>query len=309
MDDSFIALEKVEVCLSTSLLNLSNILKNSPYSFRQELIQQYHYWISSLGIDANNCPEKLRFYLVGLNEIIEGRRWEAGERMLGKNGLDINSPEYAEQLLKIFSATQVPLNSKRERYEDIEVGSNSKTQSNNFSSLTNFEIILDIKNNPQNWRLDEVITRFDSYYGEEKEILLIHKTAQAIYDQEGNLNFNGNPIYRANRFNQVEIEEINKSLNIVSQQNFYSQEEQNHLASLVKQRTSIPGTIEEVIRFKTWWSDYNVATVINHQANRYANLAYDVLYEPDGYVKKYDVGSSSIDEGWFTNEARFYNTK
>jgi hypothetical protein len=85
-------------------------------------------------------------------------------------------------------------------------------------------------------------------------MLLIHKSAQAIYDREGNLNFNGNLIYRADQFSQIEIEEINRFLNII-RQNLYIGEEQNHLASLIKQRSEtkdkIPGTIEEVIRFKT----------------------------------------------------------
>ena len=45
--------------------------------------------------------------------------------------------------------------------------------------------------------------------------------------------------------------------------------EKTQLKSLVKQRTSISGNIEEVERFTTWWSKENIATIITHWNNYY----------------------------------------
>jgi hypothetical protein len=45
--------------------------------------------------------------------------------------------------------------------------------------------------------------------------VLIHQSARLDdYDQQGKLNFNGNPIYRADKFNSQEITGINQALNI-----------------------------------------------------------------------------------------------
>jgi len=45
--------------------------------------------------------------------------------------------------------------------------------------------------------------------------VLIHRSARLDdYDQQGKLNFNENPIYRADKFSSQEIAEINQALNI-----------------------------------------------------------------------------------------------
>ena len=46
---------------------------------------------------------------------------------------------------------------------------------------------------------------------------------------------------------------------------------------LVKQRTSIPGYIEEVERFETWWNK-NLATVISYYDSYYR--VFLLVYDP-----------------------------
>lgn len=45
--------------------------------------------------------------------------------------------------------------------------------------------------------------------------------------------------------------------------------EKDQLKDLVKQRTNLPGLIHEVARFKTWWSNENVATIITINGDSY----------------------------------------
>jgi len=47
------------------------------------------------------------------------------------------------------------------------------------------------------------------------------------------------------------------------------EQEQNQLKPLVKQRSYIAGNIQELERFKTWWSNENIATIITHHNNSY----------------------------------------
>lgn len=80
---------------------------------------------------------------------------------------------------------------------------------------TNSEIVQDVKQNPQNWRIDEIITEFDSVGRAKQEIALIHQNARLDnYNQEGKLNFNGNPVYRWESFNVRERFEIKRAENI-----------------------------------------------------------------------------------------------
>nr|CAG8502317.1 3137_t:CDS:2 [Entrophospora candida] len=88
--------------------------------------------------------KKLRYFLFEIGEILEGGR----QKLRRNTTINSDSPEYVEQLSRVFAAIQVPLDSER----------------NDF--------------------------------------------------QGGKLNLNGNPIYRDTLFNNEEIEEINKALNI-----------------------------------------------------------------------------------------------
>jgi len=75
---------------------------------------------------------------------------------------------------------------------------------------TNSEIIWDVKNNPQNWRLDEVITEYNVLGGaKRKEMALINSSAQIGYD--GSVLDNNQPVYLAQKFSPEEIRQINEA--------------------------------------------------------------------------------------------------
>ncbi|MCE8164136.1 MAG: lecithin retinol acyltransferase family protein [Candidatus Moeniiplasma glomeromycotorum] len=76
---------------------------------------------------------------------------------------------------------------------------------------------------------------------------------------------------------------------------------------LVKQRTSISGYIEEVERFKTWWSNYNVATVINYHEGYYR--VFLVVYEPTNEFLKVFPDNSSYqgDYGIYVRKREKHN--
>jgi len=87
---------------------------------------------------------------------------------------------------------------------------------NNPQHRTNSEIIQDVSQNPQNWRLDEVITQYNTQGGaERKEMALIHSSAQVGF--EGAVMGDNQPVYLAQRFDQREIAEINQVLNVSQQ--------------------------------------------------------------------------------------------
>jgi hypothetical protein len=68
--------------------------------------------------------------------------------------------------------------------------------------------------------LDEIITECDNRGNTKEEKVLIHQNARLDdYNQEGKLNFDGNPIYRDNMFSLEEIKEINQVLNISQSSN------------------------------------------------------------------------------------------
>jgi len=60
-------------------------------------------------------------------------------------------------------------------------------------------------------------------------------------------------------------------------------QEKKELKSLVKQRTSITGNIEEVERFKTWWSKNNIATIITEINNSYWVFLGVIDRKPNSY--------------------------
>ncbi|CAG8771506.1 18420_t:CDS:2, partial [Racocetra fulgida] len=105
--------EDAEECFSTVLLGLKNTIKRKPPFIQEEIKQEYYRWISSTGINENNCPERLQLILFGFNEILEDLK-------NCKQTLDHNSSEYAKELNKTFAAVQAPLRNERKVAESLE---------------------------------------------------------------------------------------------------------------------------------------------------------------------------------------------
>lgn len=237
--------KKTEQDFLTQLFLFWGTLKrNLPFS--DELKAEFYQWLNAAKIDNNNCPIRLKHLLYGFNEVLEGRGEKLQEDIENmEEELDSNSPEYMEQMGKIFVNIQAPLRDEAEvekslsgkTHKDIKIekkfGGDSEVGKKSFGQLTeevsnndfnffpqkgqqqrsNSEIIQDVKNNPQNWRIDEIITSYE--FGKAKEeSLLLYRTAEIDYDVMGNLKFDSQPIYRASRFNQAEITEIKRAKNI-----------------------------------------------------------------------------------------------
>jgi len=121
-----------EDSLSTQLVLFRSTLKTKPPFLREEIKQEYYKWISATGIDVNNCPERLKHFLFGVNEIIEGK----GEKILEdlrneQANVNFTSPEFMEEMQKLFAYShseskkveKVEKSLEGQTYRDIEVKS------------------------------------------------------------------------------------------------------------------------------------------------------------------------------------------
>lgn len=141
------------------------------------------------------------------------------------------------------------------------------------------KVLWDVKTNPQNWRLDEVITELGNLDEVKQEFVLIHKDAQEDYNHEGKLNFNNNPIYRWSNFNARERFEIKQAKNLLGEQGGYStNDEVNWIVEEVKSNPFI-WKIEE-IQGQTWLihnsaqKDKNEIGTLIHNKRKFNDLGW-----------------------------------
>jgi len=247
-----LSLNQAENLFKTRLLIFAGM--ETPNFLADEVKEELYRWINTAGIDANNCPEKLRHFLLETNNVIEGN----DEKIIKQTQENLDSKkddanfQSMDNVMKVFSAIQKPLDEKREQgksfegksHTEINVGSkfggsvesgqrtfdqitstissSSRdfhffSQQNNLQNRTNSEIIQDVRQNPRNWRLDEVITEYDNLgRAIKKDLALIHISAQIGFD--GAVLDNNQPVYLAQRFDQREIAQINQNLSISQQQ-------------------------------------------------------------------------------------------
>jgi len=256
--------EKAKKAFATQMFLFGTSLEDTPL-FREDLKKEFRQWISATKID-NNCPDELKHLLYGFNEVMDGNTEKVRKDMENrKREIEIDSPEYLEQMNKLFGNIQIPMDDERETHKNLEGkthldmrvgnkfgGGNAEQgeqtfqqiasavstshssgfhfypqqQSSNPQHRTNSEIIQDIRQNSRNWRLDEVITEYDNYgRAAKKEMALIHSSAQVGLD--GAVLGDNQPVYLAQRFDQREIAQINQALN-VSQQSTQAQQQQTY---------------------------------------------------------------------------------
>lgn len=103
--------------------------------FCDELKEEFYQWISAAKIDAINCPDRLKFFLFGFNDVLEGN----GEKIQrdvenSADELDSNSPEYMEQMGDVFVNIQVPMENEREIEKTL-----SKKAHNEWENKSEFE--------------------------------------------------------------------------------------------------------------------------------------------------------------------------
>lgn len=245
--------ERVESTLASQLHLFAAFLEtDATPKLREEFKQEFYKWINATGIDVNYCPDRLKHFLFGINEVFEKGREKIGKDIENrKREIEMDSPEYMEQIGRMFSDLQVPMREQRKVAKSLEgkkpsevkvVGFNrgnnkqgeqvfrniaksvagshqsfhfveQKGQSISPQQRTNSEIVQDVKKYPRNWRIDEVITEYDKYGKVSKKAeALIYYSTQISYD--GAIVDNQQSVYLIQRFNLTEREEISRALNV-----------------------------------------------------------------------------------------------
>jgi len=278
-DDNY-PLENSREQFLTQLLIMKGVCKGEPEFFRNEIKKEFNKWISVVGIDVNNCPDEIKNFLFEVNEVLEDR----GEKIIKENEARIKNVKFEPKgVIGLFSALQEPMNRAREERENYE-GKNWNELGNenrfdvsdeqgekgqeafnkifqeiapkqgdfNFyqqdpQQRSNSEIIQDVKNNLQNWRIDEIITEYDNLgRATKREKALIHNSAQIGYD--GSVLGNNQPVYLANRFNQAELAEINQALNISQTSGSTQKYQQNQSDKSISTSSKIPNSNNNSLR-------------------------------------------------------------
>lgn len=256
--DSNDTTEGFEDLFLTQLFIVKASVNKKPEFFRKEVQKEYKKWVSAAGISVNNCPEKLKNYLFTINEILEGRGEEfvnqtreliKDVKLTPQDSLKffselqepLNKNDERGKLLESKKWNQVD-NERKLSGGNIEQGEESLDKiikstssseisfydsdyyrkqggSNSPQSLNNFQIIQDVIQNPQNWRIDEIITRYSNFGKNKEETVLIHRNARLEdYNQQtGELNFNSNPVYKKEKFSNEEWNQIESAVLGVSQ--------------------------------------------------------------------------------------------
>jgi len=139
---------------------------------------------------------------------------EEYEKLKGKNQKDIKitnnfggNSEPAEQAFKQMAGRHdyqgfyfVP---QKDSQSNPQTGSSGSSRSTDFQQRPNSVIIRNVRQNPNDWRLDEVIIN-----GERRMALIHHSVQSEVVD------LNSQPVYLPQKFNQAEIEEIKQFLGI-----------------------------------------------------------------------------------------------
>lgn len=234
--------------METALLALDGVIDDKPDFVLEGLQEQFYSWLDKSGIRADNCPEELVECLANIHKVLtrDGKEFvERVDREASEDIAKMTLEERRKNFYQTFTLAQKFMDGAKARkqslegktYKDVETknrftgsheqgkkifGQIKDQQSTNslqagFQQRTNFEIIQDVRQNPQNWRLDEVITEYDNQgRAIKKEMALIHSSAQISFD--GSVLGNNQPVYLAQRFDQREVAEINQVLNVSQQQ-------------------------------------------------------------------------------------------
>jgi len=166
-------------------------------------------------IDPNSVEYEKSFskLFAGIQVPLENERDEY-EKLKGKTQKDITitnnfggNSKPAEKSFKQMAGKHdyqefhfVP---QKDTHSSLQTGGSSGSKSADFQQRPNSVIIRNVRQNPNDWRLDEVIIN-----GERRMALIHHSVQSEVVD------LNSQPVYLPQKFNQVEIEEIKQFLGI-----------------------------------------------------------------------------------------------
>jgi hypothetical protein len=230
--------------METALLALDGMIENKPDFILENLQEKFYSWLAESGIGIDDCPEELVECLVDIHKVLNNEGKEFGDRVdrEASEGIARMTPEERRQKFRqTLNAAQRMMDVARERekslegktYKDVEtknqffgdpnqgkklLGQIENKHSANSGGTNLNEIVQNVIQNPQNWRLDEIATEINNYGETKQEILLIHRDARlSEYSHEGKFNFNNNPVYRWESFNSQQRFEIKQAKKITGE--------------------------------------------------------------------------------------------
>lgn len=237
-------LSEIKGFMETALLALDGMIENKPNFVLENLQEKFYSWLAKSGIRVDDCSEELAECLVNIHKVLNNEGKEFAERVdretvedIAKMTLEERRQNFnqtftnVQRLMKVAKTREENLEGKT--YKDVEtknqffgdpnqgkelLGQIENKHSANSGGVNLDKVVEDLKVDPKNyWRLDEIPTEIDNFSGavKKQEWLLIRWDARLDdYNQQGKLNFNGNPIYLWESFNVLQRFEIKKALNI-----------------------------------------------------------------------------------------------
>jgi len=237
--------DSAEQFFKTNLILYVSMVEEAPPSEREKLVEEYLKWINVVGIDPNNCPEKLRQFLIEIKNVLEGnsdRIFQQTKEYLDNKDKENPFPSNPQDTLALFSAIQKPLNKNREQaklyegqvYSDVEIankfGGNveqgqevfSRIASSTTSGSGDFHFypqqgqqqstsLTDDENSDiiRNVRNNRNNWRIETIQG---QVWLIHSSAQGTDSEVGTL------IHNQQRFTDNEWRQIQQAISASQQQ-------------------------------------------------------------------------------------------
>jgi hypothetical protein len=110
-------IENDEDLFLTQLFVFAAAAKGKPKFMREVVQEELYKWINYTGITADNCPEKLKHFLIEINNILEG---EDGKIIRETREMDKNAEVDPRAVVGIFSSIHQPLNRNREQRVALE---------------------------------------------------------------------------------------------------------------------------------------------------------------------------------------------
>lgn len=153
--------DSAEDFFKTNLILYVSMVDQAPPSEKEKLVQEYYKWINSVGINPDNCPQKLKNFLIEIKNVLEGNSEKVIQQT--KEYLDSKDegnayPTNPQDTLTLFGLIQKPLNKERERAKSYEGKSYSDVEiTNRFSG--------DVKKGEQTFgRISGSTSDYDSFH-------------------------------------------------------------------------------------------------------------------------------------------------
>ncbi|MCE8162781.1 MAG: hypothetical protein I3273_01570 [Candidatus Moeniiplasma glomeromycotorum] len=247
----------------TFLFLFKSIINNKPEYLRKEVQEEYYKWINVVEIDVNNCPKKLKHFLFEINEILEGKgekfveqtrelindgkeinpkdmlkvfgalqeplnkNREEGKLLEGKTDKDIKIESRfsadAEEGEKTFQQISKEVSSDHDNFDYFFQSEQEMEEVDNNFQQARRNMIDNIKQHIDEWKIEEMIT-FNGHwydyekeewikYGDEKrEVMLIHQSAKVEWNRYGGLEINSEKMLYKQRFSSEEWAGIERVL-------------------------------------------------------------------------------------------------